>query len=49
MTVHKAKGLEFPVVILADMTAKLRRWRRRRLSRRRPRSVRDADRRLVAP
>jgi ATP-dependent helicase/nuclease subunit A len=24
MTVHKAKGLEFPVVILADMTAKLR-------------------------
>ncbi len=24
MTVHKAKGLEFPVVILADMTAKLK-------------------------
>jgi ATP-dependent exoDNAse (exonuclease V) beta subunit len=24
MTVHKAKGLEFPVVILGDMTAKLR-------------------------
>jgi ATP-dependent exoDNAse (exonuclease V) beta subunit len=24
MTVHKAKGLEFPVVVLADMTAKLR-------------------------
>jgi ATP-dependent exoDNAse (exonuclease V) beta subunit len=24
MTVHKAKGLEFPVVILADMTARLR-------------------------
>ena len=23
MTVHKAKGLEFPVVILADMTARL--------------------------
>src|SRR5713101_6491572 len=23
MTVHKAKGLEFPVFILADMTAKL--------------------------
>jgi len=25
MTVHKAKGLEFPVVVLADMTAKM--WR----------------------
>jgi ATP-dependent helicase/nuclease subunit A len=24
MTVHKAKGLEFPVVVLADMTARLR-------------------------
>ena len=23
MTVHRAKGLEFPVVILADLTAKL--------------------------
>jgi ATP-dependent exoDNAse (exonuclease V) beta subunit len=26
MTVHKAKGLEFPVVILADMTARLTPW-----------------------
>ncbi len=26
MTVHKAKGLEFPVVILADITARLTPW-----------------------
>ena len=32
MTVHKAKGLEFPVVILADMTAQLRPARRRAIS-----------------
>src|SRR5207344_1999911 len=31
MTVHKDKGLEFPVVILADMTAKLRNERADRL------------------
>jgi ATP-dependent exoDNAse (exonuclease V) beta subunit len=31
MTVHKAKGLEFPVVVLADMTAKLRTDRADRL------------------
>jgi ATP-dependent exoDNAse (exonuclease V) beta subunit len=31
MTVHKAKGLEFPVVVLADMTAKLRSERADRL------------------
>ncbi|MCC7416082.1 MAG: UvrD-helicase domain-containing protein [Acidobacteria bacterium] len=31
MTVHKAKGLEFPVVVLADMTAKLRGTRADRL------------------
>jgi ATP-dependent helicase/nuclease subunit A len=31
MTVHKAKGLEFPVVVLADMTAKLRNERADRL------------------
>ncbi|MEO8256741.1 MAG: UvrD-helicase domain-containing protein [Acidobacteriota bacterium] len=31
MTVHKAKGLEFPVVVLADMTAKLRAERADRL------------------
>ena len=26
MTVHKAKGLEFPVVVLADITARLTPW-----------------------
>ena len=31
MTVHKAKGLEFPVVVLADMTAKLHNDRADRL------------------
>ena len=31
MTVHKAKGLEFPVVVLADVTAKLRNDRADRL------------------
>ena len=31
MTAHKAKGLEFPVVILADMTAKIRNERADRL------------------
>jgi ATP-dependent helicase/nuclease subunit A len=30
MTVHKAKGLEFPIVILADMTAKLQPTQARR-------------------
>jgi ATP-dependent exoDNAse (exonuclease V) beta subunit len=40
MTVHKAKGLEFPVVILADMTANL--------SRREPERHVDATRRLCA-
>jgi ATP-dependent exoDNAse (exonuclease V) beta subunit len=40
MTVHKAKGLEFPVVILADMTAKLRPAAAARYL--------DADRRLCA-
>ena len=38
MTVHKAKGLEFPVVILADMTAKLRADRADRLDRSRERT-----------
>ena len=40
MTAHKAKGLEFPVVILADMTAKL--------SPANPSRYLDADRRLCA-
>ena len=33
MTVHKAKGLEFPVVILADLTCRMSRERREPLSR----------------
>ena len=40
MTVHKAKGLEFPVVVLVDMTAKLHRTTASRYL--------DADRRLCA-
>lgn len=40
MTVHKAKGLEFPVVILADLTAKLRSTRASRYI--------DSDRSLCA-
>ncbi len=40
MTVHKAKGLEFPVVILADITARLARPRASRYL--------DCDRRLCA-
>ena len=40
MTVHKAKGLEFPVVILADMTARLTPWDAGRFV--------DAGRRLCA-
>jgi ATP-dependent exoDNAse (exonuclease V) beta subunit len=40
MTVHKAKGLEFPVVILGDMTARLRPAH--------PTRYIDADRRLCA-
>jgi ATP-dependent exoDNAse (exonuclease V) beta subunit len=40
MTVHKAKGLEFPIVILADMTAKLRASSASRYI--------DADRRICA-
>ena len=42
MTVHRAKGLEFPVVILADMTAKLTR------SQSEPDRYCDVDRRLCA-
>ena len=40
MTVHKAKGLEFPVVVLVDMTAKLHRATASRYL--------DADRRVCA-
>ena len=40
MTVHKAKGLEFPVVILADITARLTPWDATRHV--------DADRRVCA-
>jgi ATP-dependent exoDNAse (exonuclease V) beta subunit len=40
MTVHKAKGLEFPVVVLVDITAKLHRATASRYL--------DADRRLCA-
>jgi ATP-dependent exoDNAse (exonuclease V) beta subunit len=40
MTVHKAKGLEFPVVILADITARLAPFEANRAV--------DADRRLCA-
>jgi len=42
MTVHRAKGLEFPIVILADMTAKLTR------SQSEPDRYCDLDRRLCA-
>jgi ATP-dependent helicase/nuclease subunit A len=40
MTVHKAKGLEFPVVILADITARLTPWEAARYL--------DSDRHLCA-
>ena len=48
MTVHKAKGLEFPVVILADMTAKTARLRRQPQYRCRAPGVRDSPCRLCA-
>ncbi len=48
MTVHKAKGLEFPVVVLADITAKLAHARGEPVDRRGARPLRAADRRLVA-
>ena len=48
MTVHKAKGLEFPVVILADMTAKLRSDRADRLIDRAQQRVLPAARPLDA-
>ncbi len=48
MTVHKAKGLEFPIVILADMTAKLRASVASRTIDSERRRVRDPTRRLRA-
>ena len=48
MTVHKAKGLEFPVVILADLTCKLSPRRSRPLARRGEQPVRAEARRLGA-
>ena len=48
MTVHKAKGLEFPVVILADITARLTPYEAGRYIDTDARAVRAADRRLVA-
>ena len=48
MTVHKAKGLEFPVVVLADITAKLATLEASRSIDAGARPLRAADRRLVA-
>ena len=48
MTVHKAKGLEFPIVILADLTCKLSRARRRTLDRSERQPVRAEARRVGA-
>ena len=48
MTVHKAKGLEFPIVILADMTARLRASVASRDHRCRAPGVRDPPCRLRA-
>ena len=48
MTVHKAKGLEFPVVILADITAKLDVGSRRPPRRSREQRVRPAARPMDA-
>ena len=48
MTVHKAKGLEFPVVVLADITAKLAQLEASRSIDGLQRPLRPADRRVVA-
>ena len=48
MTVHKAKGLEFPVVVLADITAKLAQLEASRSIDSSQRPLRAAHRRVVA-
>ena len=48
MTVHKAKGLEFPVVILADLTCRMSRGDASRYLDRVARAVRDPHQRMGA-
>ena len=48
MTVHKAKGLEFPIVVLADIACKLSLDEASRYLDRGAKAVRDSHRRMVA-